>query len=120
MKLNTSRARRGAVILLSLAVGLPQFALAKPKSGSGGSAKCACMCVAPSGFNGGSLVKVQNYDSKGYACSAFEGVTCNMDNPYTGGVSTGSLIGCEDAKSSSSTIVVLPFGGLRLAPKMRR
>jgi hypothetical protein len=90
---------------------VPQLAHALPKQG-GGSGKCSCMCVAPSGVNGGSLVSVNTYNSQGYSCGAFEGRTCNLDNPYTGGVSTGSLIGCEDATRNSGrpSILVLPWG----------
>jgi hypothetical protein len=98
--------------LLSFVVAMPQLAYALPKQGSGG--RCSCMCIAPSGVNGGSLVSINTYNSQGYSCGAFEGKTCNLDNPYTGGVSTGSLIGCENATKNSGrpSILVSPWGGV--------
>ena len=102
-----------AVILFGLATS----AGAEPKQGSGGG-KCTCMCYAPTGVNGGAFVGNVSYDSKGYACNAFEGKTCNVNNPYTGGVSTGSLIGCENSTTSNAArgITVLPPGSVSVAP----
>lgn len=97
------------VFLCAFVSATPYVASAKPKGGGGSS--CTCMCVAPSGV-GGQLIKDQTYNSQGYSCGAFEGVTCNMDNPYTGGVATGQLVGCGNTGgSTSATIFVPPFGG---------
>jgi hypothetical protein len=97
--------------LLSFVVAMPQLAYALPKQGIG---KCTCMCIAPSGVNGGSLVSINTYNSQGYSCGAFEGKTCNLDNPYTGGVSTGSLIGCGSATKNFGrpSILVSPWVGV--------
>lgn len=106
--------------LFSFVIAMPQLASALPKQGSG-SGKCRCMCIAPSGVNGGSLISVNDYNSQGYSCGAFEGKTCNLNNPYTGGVSTGSLIGCEDATKNSGrpSILVTPWGGVERLQRQR-
>ena len=62
-----------ALLVLPL-LGGAQEASALPKQGSG-AGQCRCMCVAPSGVNGGSLISDNLYNSQGYACSAFEGAT---------------------------------------------
>jgi hypothetical protein len=94
------------------------IASAKPKGLGGG--QCTCMCMAPSGI-GGQLVSFQTYNSQGYSCVAFENRTCNVDNPYTGGVSTGSLIGCASAATSSSaTVILTPLGGAQVVRRQRR
>lgn len=79
------------------------------------------MCIAPSGVNGGSLISLNSYNSQGYSCSAFEGKACNLNNPYTGGVSTGSLIGCENAGTNSgrASILVSPWGGVERLQRRR-
>jgi opacity protein-like surface antigen len=102
-----------AGLLVQLSFAAASFA--EPKQGSGG--KCSCMCIAPSGI-GGELVSDVTYDSQGYSCNSFEGKTCNLNNPYTGGVSTGSLIGCGAASGSSAArgITVLPAGNATIAP----
>jgi hypothetical protein len=101
-----------ALLVLPL-LGGAQEASALPKQGSG-AGQCRCMCVAPSGVNGGSLISDNLYNSQGYACSAFEGATCNLNNPYTGGVSTGSLIGCQDASKSSGGRITVLSGSVSL------
>jgi hypothetical protein len=90
------------------------IASAKPK-GRGGGGGCSCICLAPSGINGGTLVSTQTYNSQGYSCSAFENATCNIDNPYTGGIATGSLMGCMKAASSTSATIYVPLFGVGAA-----
>jgi hypothetical protein len=103
---------RLGVLCAFVIAALPPSALAKPKQG-GGSAKCGCDCIADSGVNGGILIVHNTYNSMGYSCSAFEGATCNVNNPYTGGVSTGTLSLCADQKSGSKTMLsISPFGGV--------
>jgi hypothetical protein len=108
------------IVFLCAFVGTtPYIASAKPKGGGAGS--CTCMCLAPSGVGGGTLVVDRTYDSHGYSCGAFEGATCNLDNPYTGGVSTGSLYGCGNAGSSTSaTIHVSSFSGAQVVARSAR
>ena len=97
---------------------MPHAALALPKQGTG---KCSCTCVAPSGVApGGQLVSDNTYSAQGYSCGAFTGKTCNIDNPYTGGVATGEIIGCSDVKSSGQRVIIFsPFNGVQLAPSKR-
>ena len=87
---------------------IPNVASARPPKPGGGS--CTCDCVAPSGA-GGKLIQVLTYNSGGYSCLAFNNATCNMNNPYTGGVATGTLNGCAPAGSSSQATVYVPMFG---------
>jgi hypothetical protein len=106
------------ILLCAFVSATPYIASAKPKGNVGGS--CSCLCVAPSGI-GGNFVKQVTYNSQGYTCGAFEGATCNLDNPYTGGVATGSLIGCENSRSSTSaTMFVSPFTGAKVVARSAR
>lgn len=103
-------------IVFTLAVGMPQLALALPKQGT---AKCRCTCVAPSGI-GGQLWSDSIYNSNGYSCGAFQGKACNIDNPNTGGVATGEIIGCESATASRRSIIEFnPITGGQLVPSRR-
>ena len=101
---------------LSALIGaLPHAALALPKGSGGG--QCACICEAPSGTApGGKLYASVNYASRGYSCDAFNGATCNIDNPITGGVATGSLLGCGNAAVSRPVIIFSPSGGIQVVP----
>lgn len=80
-------------------------ASARPKGGV--TTRCTCTCMAPSGI-GGILLKDNTYNVPG-ACGGLNGRTCNVDNPNTGGVATGELIGCDKA-GSSAVLSVSPFG----------
>ena len=103
----------GLAIISCIVIGASPMAFAKPKPGSGGG-QCTCMCVAPSGI-GGILVANNTYNSMGYPCGAFEGKTCNMNNPNTGGIATGELMGCDSAKASGrAAVLVTPFGAQRM------
>ncbi len=95
-------------------------ALAKPKTTAGGG-KCSCTCVAPTGMNGGIFISDNVYNAHGYSCTAFTGKTCNVNNPYTGGVATGEIIGCDSvAGGGRSVISVSPFGGAERIPLKRK
>lgn len=104
-------------LICSIVIGLPQLASALPKQGTG---KCRCTCVAPSGI-GGQLWSDSVYNSNGYSCGAFQGKTCNIDNPNTGGVATGEIIGCETATTAArrSIIEFNPITGGQLVPRSR-
>lgn len=103
-------------LICSVFVGLSQYASALPKQGTG---KCRCTCVAPSGI-GGQLWSDNVYNSNGYSCGAFQGKTCNIENPNTGGIATGEIIGCETATSSRRSIIEFnPITGGQLVPRRR-
>jgi hypothetical protein len=105
--------------LVALATGIPHLALALPKSPQGGGGgKCDCLCAAYDG-TGHVIVKHDSYNSKGYACSAFVNKTCNMTNPNTGGIATGSLLYCNSGQDSRARVIVFsPFGGV-IRPPMK-
>jgi hypothetical protein len=93
-------------------------ASARPKGGVSG--RCECTCVANSGV-GGILMSQRTYDSHGYSCGAFNNATCNLNNPNTGGVATGTLSGCSNAGSSTTaTIQISPFGGAQVVERSPR
>ena len=84
---------------------------ALPKQGTG--TKCDCLCEAPSGIApGGTIHSFNTYDSHGLACEAFVGATCNLENPNTGGIATGSLLFCGDASTTARhpATITLPTG----------
>jgi hypothetical protein len=101
------------VIVFILVMVTPQLASALPKQGTG---KCRCTCVAPSGM-GGELWSDNVYNANGYSCGAFQGKTCNIENPNTGGIATGEIIGCESATTSRRSIIEFnPITGGQLIP----
>jgi hypothetical protein len=112
----TSRNCLKIAFLCAFVGALPQLALARPKGI--GASQCTCMCEAQSGF-GGQIEQVDTYPSRGIACSAFEGVTCNVQSRATGGISTGNLIGCGDAASSRPVITYSPFGGIHVQSELK-
>jgi hypothetical protein len=115
--MNRTRNCLGIASLCALVSGMPFVASAKPKTGTYG-VSCSCMCDAPTGA-GGSFMQVQTYTApEGSHCGDLEGATCNLDNPYTGGVATGSLLACGNA-TTRSAIIMVPFGGWVAAPSRR-
>jgi hypothetical protein len=100
------------VFLLAVVAGVPHAASALPKQGSGGT--CNCVCVAPSGI-GGQIMTIAIYNSLNYQCPVFNGKTCNVSNPNTGGVATGSLIGCDKSTVFTQPVIVTsPFSGIQV------
>jgi hypothetical protein len=54
-------------------------------------------------------------------CGAFNGKTCNVDDPATGGVRTGKLDGCTpDTTSSSLQLPPSILKAKRLQPKLQQ
>ena len=100
-------------MVFTVVLGTPQVASDLPKQGTG---NCRCTCVAPSGI-GGELWSDMTYNANGYSCGAFQGKTCNIENPNTGGMATGEIIGCETATSSRRSVIEFnPLTGGRLVP----
>ena len=113
-------AKLKTVFACALLIGVAQTATALPKQGAG--TQCDCMCVAPSGVApGGVIYSFNTYDPHGLSCFALEGLTCNLDNPNTGGVATGSVQGCRDKSNASRrpATIVLPTG-IKIGPLRRR
>ena len=94
-------------IALSIAANAP-VAQALPKQGTGG--KCDCVCEAPSGINSFGVIQTFNtYHSHGLGCDALVGATCNVSNPNTGGVATGSVKACTTVTNASRhSVIILP------------
>jgi hypothetical protein len=75
----------GPILILTLLIMVPP-AIARPKLVATG--RCSCVCSGPNLFVG------REYDSLGNTCDAFDGKTCNVEDPATGGVRSGRLLGC--------------------------
>jgi len=91
----------GAIAIVACA---PTAALAKPKQG-GTTTGCKCTCAAPSGVNNGTILSENTYNPVGGSCAAFPGKTCNVNNPNTGGVSTGELLWCDAVQGSATSAI---------------
>jgi hypothetical protein len=106
------------VFLCAFVSATPHVALAKPK-GLGGGGQCACLCTA---YQGGlnNISDWNVYNSQG-SCGAFEHQTCTLENPYTGGVITGTLSSCSDWSDAGMMVVppVAPTGGVKIVPQRR-
>ena len=90
-------------------------AQALPKQGTGG--KCDCLCEAPSGVNPFGVIQTFNtYDSHGLGCGALVGATCNVNNPNTGGIATGSVKTCAPVSNASRRSVIILPNGIKLSP----
>jgi hypothetical protein len=102
--------------LFAIVVGVPHAASALPKQGAGQA--CSCICFVPLGYPADSLVAVMNYNSSNHQCYLFNGKTCNLENPNTGGVSSGRLSNCLNGASVIARPVMIrpPFSGVTLAP----
>jgi hypothetical protein len=61
---------------------------ALPKKGHDG--QCYCLCDAPSGNFAGNY-----YNPNGLGCGAFQGATCNIENPDTHIIETGKISSCS-------------------------
>lgn len=98
----------------TLAANAP-IAQALPKQGTG--TKCDCLCEAPSGVNPfGTIQSFNTYDSHGLGCDALVGATCNVSNPNTGGVATGSVRACGKSSNASRRNVIILPNGIKLTP----
>lgn len=64
-------------------------------TGPGGT--CGCICTASNGMS-----SIMNYDSHGYACSAFENRTCNVEDDQTHLIVTGQTWGCTARTGSGA------------------
>lgn len=94
--------------------GLASTALALPKQGTG--TKCDCLCSAPSGESpSGYAVGYNTYDPHGLPCSALQGATCNLTNPSTGGVATGTVQACYTSGTNWRGGIILQ-NGTKLPP----
>jgi hypothetical protein len=97
-----------------------QPAAALPKQGSGG--RCDCLCEAPGGVTpSGVIHSFATYDSHGQQCDAFAGATCNLTNPNTGGVATGTIKFCDSVSNTSKrpAVILLP-SGVKIGPLNQR
>jgi hypothetical protein len=65
------------------------------------SGKCSCYCTAG---------KFEVYEGKAYDCDAFNGKTCNAEDPKTGIIKTGRLQDCGDQYYNPKTPKVKPGG----------
>jgi hypothetical protein len=69
---------------------------------------------------GGQIWGDNIYSASGFSCGAFTGKTCTVDNPNTGGVATGEIIGCEAASASRRSVIIFnPITGGQLVPSKR-
>ena len=59
-----------------------------------------------------SYFSIVNYYSQGQVCTAFNGLTCNAEDPTTGLVHTGFVENCQDGGWTNPTVTVSPFGGV--------
>ena len=90
-------------------------AQALPKQGTGG--KCDCVCEAPSGVSPTGFIQTFNtYNAHGLGCDALVGATCNISNPNTGGVATGSVKACMTVTNASRRSVIILQNGVKLSP----
>jgi len=93
----------GMAAALMMASVAPAAALDNSPVGGG---RCECFCDAgPGGFT--------TYDNPG-SCGALTNKTCNMEDPATGGIRSGTLIGCWPEGSTSGQAQIL--GGAVLDP----
>jgi len=99
-----ARKTLSSVVCAFVSVAAAQPSMAKPKGGGGGSG-CTCICTTPGGLDSTGV-----YDSRGYSCAVFEGKTCNIVDPVTGGIRSGTIQACAPT-SSGLTRVPSPFGG---------
>ena len=81
-------------VVFAAVIALTDVANAKPK-GQGGGATCTCACVTSGN------IQVADYNSQGYPCEAFNGATCNLEDPARGGTRSGQLICCGNKISVS-------------------
>jgi hypothetical protein len=69
--------------------------LARPKKPSWGF--CTCVCSTESGVHEG-----RTYDYPGGSCGKLDGIVCQIGDPSTGGIRTGSLFGCSPARGAKA------------------
>jgi hypothetical protein len=86
-------------------------AFALPRGG--GAKTCTCLCNAEA--NGSGYGTIASYNANGMSCGAFNGRACNIEDPSTGLIRTGSLVACEIG-SFNSTFVWSRDGGLTIFP----
>jgi hypothetical protein len=96
--------------------GVPYTASALPKQGVGTT--CSCVCIVHLGGPQDDLIALMNYNSSSHQCNLFNGKTCNLENPNTGGVSSGHLNTCQNGAWVTARPVMIrpPFAGVTLAP----
>ncbi|MGF1624165.1 MAG: hypothetical protein ACFCVH_04725 [Alphaproteobacteria bacterium] len=95
----------GMAAALMMASAAPAAALDNTTVGGG---RCECFCDAgPGGF--------MTYDSPG-GCGALTNRTCNLEDPASGGIRSGSLIGCWPEGTGSGQAQAQILGGAVLDP----
>jgi hypothetical protein len=101
--------------LFAIVVGA-HAASALPKQGAGQT--CSCVCIVHLGYPASDLIAFMNYNSSNHQCNLFNGKTCNLENPNTGGVSSGQLSTCGNGAWITARPVMIrpPFSGVTLAP----
>jgi hypothetical protein len=60
--------------------------------------KCQCQCKTP-----GTLWGMVTISRQGYFCNPFNGATCNISDPATGGVRSGTLQFCAEESDSANS-----------------
>ncbi|BCA53213.1 hypothetical protein W02_03530 [Nitrospira sp. KM1] len=101
------------VMIVSLAISVmwveTGFALPKKESIYN---ECACACDGPTG---GAIIDIRNVG--GFACAAYNGKTCNYEDPASGGIRSGTTRWCTAYKPSGIKAAAAP---LQNGPVMRR
>jgi hypothetical protein len=100
------------ILALTITIGLvtwftsPSAALAEPKQ-TGIYNRCACLCGGP---GEGPIIDITN--SGGFSCDAYNGATCNYEDPATGGIRTSTARYCVPDKSGGTrAALMLPRKG---------
>ena len=103
----TAAAAATTAILIGVVAAHTAWAL--PKKGHDG--QCYCLCDAPSGNFAGNY-----YNPNGLGCGAFEGATCNIENPETHIIETGKLSSCSTVFTWDRTNALQSQGTLTVDP----
>lgn len=103
-----SKPRQGNILFLALSVGLtlwiasPGVSVALQKKDAIYN-ECACACDGPTG---GGIIDIRN--TGGFSCGAYNGKTCNYEDPATGGIRSGTTKWCTPYKPSGTRAAALP------------
>jgi hypothetical protein len=84
----------GAAIVLLLATAGSAWAV---DNSPGTSQQCMCLCHTPAGTD-----VANTYAMPGSGCGGLDNRTCNVENPQTHLIETGSIIGCAAVASGGA------------------
>jgi hypothetical protein len=95
-----------SVVLPALVLVLPTASLALPRQGA--THQCGCVCDVQ--FSNGQWADLpENFKLPSqYACQSAEGMTCNVSDPASGGISQGTLRNCGDGSYGSGHVTIKP------------